>query len=226
MMRTARALATAALGLLVLLTGAGPAHADGYRYWSFWTAEEGSWVYATQGPATLRPADGDVVGFRFTVSESAGEGARPRQRADFEAVCADTAPREGRKRVALVIDPGTHEDAPRGETPPRPWRVCASVAPDASVGDALAATAPPLRYDSSALLCAIAGYPETECGARLGGSDGGTDGAGDGGTDAGNAAEEGDDGGSGFPWVIVCEALVVLALGAAGVWQARRRRAS
>ena len=50
---------------LAVLTAA-PAHAAGYRYWSFWDgAANGRWSYATLGPSQARPADGSVQGFRF-----------------------------------------------------------------------------------------------------------------------------------------------------------------
>lgn len=48
--------------LLLVLTAAGQAQAVGYRYWSFWDRTGGSWTYATQGPSTARPSDGDVEG--------------------------------------------------------------------------------------------------------------------------------------------------------------------
>ncbi|WP_431781802.1 SCO2322 family protein [Streptomyces chumphonensis] len=221
----ATALAGVLGGVLLLLLGATPAHAEGYRYWSFWTrADDGSdWAYATQGPATLRPADGAVVGLRFAVTENSEDAARPRQRDGFETVCADTPPREGRKRVALVIDPGTPADAPEGETPPEPWEVCAAVAPDASVGDALAATAPPLRYDASALLCAVAGYPATECGPEVDASAprAGTDGA-----DGAGDEPSGPAGEDGVPFGLVYGGAAVVLLGGAAAWQARRRRRS
>ncbi|WP_323375703.1 SCO2322 family protein [Streptomyces alkaliterrae] len=197
----------------LLFGGAGAAAADsGYRYWSFWTWDRSGerWSYATQGPASLRPVDGAVVGFRFAVSEDSADATTPRGPADFAAVCGDTAEEDGRKRVALVIDPGTRADAPAGETPPARRTECAVVAPDASAADALAAVAPPLRYDSSALLCAIAGYPRSGCGERV--AVGGERGPADGGK---------SDGG-GVPLWLGGVVLVVLAGGA--VWQVRRRR--
>ncbi|MCG0069955.1 hypothetical protein L0F81_43080, partial [Streptomyces tricolor] len=40
----------------------------GYRYWSFWERTGGHWTDATLGPAAVRPDDGAVQGFRFSVS--------------------------------------------------------------------------------------------------------------------------------------------------------------
>ncbi|MFI0910886.1 MULTISPECIES: SCO2322 family protein [Streptomyces] len=196
--------------------GAAPAHADGYRYWSFWQAPAagGSWTYATQGPATLRPADGSVVGFRFAVSKDSADAARPRGAADFAAVCAGTPAEDGGKRVAVVLDFGTPADAPAGETPPAARSACAQVGADGSAADALAAVAKPLRYDSNALLCAIAGYPRTGCGEKA---------------DAGKKPAEpkagGNDKGDDGPSVGLIGGIAAVAvLGAAAVWQTRRRR--
>ncbi|MBW5485978.1 SCO2322 family protein [Streptomyces bambusae] len=159
------------LALLTTVCVAVPAQAAGYRYWSFWEGgPDGRWAYASQGPSQVRPADGTALGFRFAVSkDAAAEAAKPGAAADFAAVCAATAPAAGRKRVAVVIDFGLPEDAPSGETPPRstPRTACAQVGPDASAAEALAEVAKPLRYNSSALLCAIAGYPKQGCGDQV-----------------------------------------------------------
>ncbi|NEE36853.1 hypothetical protein G3M53_67045, partial [Streptomyces sp. SID7982] len=56
-----------------------------------------------------------------------------------------------------------------GEKPPALRTACAQVAPDASSAEALAAVAKPLRYDDSAMLCAISGYPRTGCGEQVSG---------------------------------------------------------
>ncbi|MFD3514051.1 SCO2322 family protein [Streptomyces sp. NPDC058657] len=213
--------------VLGALLGAGPAAADpasGYRYWSFWERDGSTWTYATQGAATTRPADGSVQGFRFSVSRDSQDAAKPRGEARFEAVCAKTPAKEGSKRIALVLDFGTPADAPGGETPPAQRSVCAQVGEDATSAEALAAVAKPLRYDSSALLCAIAGYPGSGCADPVSGS-------------ASQAAEPtapapptspsvsaSDDGGEGPSAGVLVGLAAVLALGAAAVWQARRRR--
>ncbi|GAA4921526.1 SCO2322 family protein [Streptomyces coeruleoprunus] len=222
MTRTPRVLplvvaAAAALSLL----GAGPAHAAGYRYWSFWEGggKGTAWAYATQGPATARPADGDVHGYRFAVSADSQDADRPREAPDFAAICAGTPAEEGTKRVALVIDFGTPADAPDGETPPAPRTACAQVRPEATGAEALAAVAAPLRYNNQALLCAIAGYPAEGCGEQVAAQDPkprtsapATD------RDGAPRADEGPSLG------LVAGLAAVLALGAAAVAQARRRR--
>jgi hypothetical protein len=207
-----------------VLLGAGSAEAAGYRYWSFWEGNGKNWEYATQGPSLLRPDDGTVQGFRFAVSQDSGDAAQPRRAPDFGAICAGTPAEDGKKRVGLVIDPGTAADAPDGEKPPAPRTACAQVAPDASSAEALAAVAKPLRYDSSAMLCAISGYPESGCGEQVSGGDSSVKPSASSGT-ADDAGDGSGDGSGGGPSVgLLVGAGAVLLLGIAAVVQARRRR--
>ncbi|MGW7209739.1 SCO2322 family protein [Streptomyces sp. NPDC054837] len=209
------------LAALVLLTGATQtAHAAGYRYWSFWDRTGTTWTYATQGPATAVPADGDVQGFRFAVSEDSADATRPRGTASFATICAKTPAAEGRKRVALVVDFGTAQDAPSGETPPAPRTACAVVSQDATTAEALATVAKPLRYGTNALLCAIAGYPETGCGEQVAGGKKPTSPQE---SSAQKPSAEKEDSGGGPSVGLFAGAAAVAALGAAAVWQARRR---
>ncbi|MGW9303775.1 SCO2322 family protein [Streptomyces cyaneofuscatus] len=205
-----------------VLFGAGGAQAAGYRYWSFWEADGKSWGYATQGPSLVRPDDGTVQGFRFAVSEDSADADRPRHAPDFAAICADTPAKGGAKRVALVIDPGTAEDAPDGEKPPALRTACAQVAPDASSAEALASVAKPLRYDSSAMICAISGYPKSGCGEQVSG-DGSGKPADDASASSAPAADDGDSGGGPSAGLLLGIGAVLL-LGIAAVFQARRRR--
>ncbi|MER8003735.1 SCO2322 family protein [Streptomyces sp. NPDC095613] len=233
------------VSLLLVALGAGSAQAAGYRYWSFWESDGGGWAYATEGPATARPADGSVTGFRFSVSADSGDAAKPRGVPDFTAVCGDTAAEAGRKRVAVVVDPGTAADAPDGERPPAPRATCARVGEDATAAEALAAVAEPLRYNADALLCAISGYPASGCGEQV--RDGekqpeetapaappgtappttpttaGTTAGGSRDTAAPATGAEGDHGG-GPSLGLVAGVAAVAALAAAGLWRARRRR--
>lgn len=214
-MRRPRLLSFLGLGVLgVLLTAlaAAPAQAAGYRYWSFWQSSGGQWTYATEGPATARPADGSVGGFRFSVSENSGDAAKPRTAPDFAGICANTPPKDGRKRVALVIDPGTPSDAPEGETPPAQRTACAQVAESATTAEALAQVAKPLRYNSQALLCAISGYPGSGCGEQVSGT-----------AEQPSAAEKNTSRGEGPSVGVYAGLAAVLALGAAAVWRSRRR---
>ncbi|MDI3389666.1 SCO2322 family protein [Streptomyces sp. B-S-A8] len=206
--------------LVLLIAGASPAHAAGYRYWSFWYHQDGAWQYATQGPSSAKPADGDVEGFRFSVSADSKDAAKPRGAADFGRICADTPAEDGTKRVALVLDFGTAEDAPKGETPPKARTACAQIPEDGTSAEALAAVAKPLRYGSDALLCAVAGYPESGCGEQVSAGDEGKTGPDEGKT-APDARQRDEDG----PSVgLIAGIAAVLVLGGAALWQARRRR--
>ncbi|MFI7286566.1 SCO2322 family protein [Streptomyces anulatus] len=224
------ALLAALVAASAVLLGAGSAEAAGYRYWSFWEGNGKNWEYATQGPSLLRPDDGAVQGFRFAVSEDSGDAAQPRRAPDFGAICADTPAKDGEKRVAVLIDPGTAADAPDGEKPPAPRTACARVGPDASSAEALAAVAEPLRYDSSAMLCAISGYPKAGCGEQVSGEDGSAKPSspaqtGDASKTADGAGDQPDDDSGGGPSVGLLVGIgAVLLLGIAAVVQARRRR--
>ncbi|MFF4320192.1 SCO2322 family protein [Streptomyces sp. NPDC001568] len=217
------------LGLVLTLFAASPAVAASYRYWSFWDGADARWAYATQGPSTARPADGAVIGFRFSVSkDAAAEAAQPRAAADFAAVCADTAPAAGKKRVALVIDFGVPEDAPAGERLPQdaPRAVCAQVAPAATAAEALAEVAKPLRYNGSAMLCGISGFPRTGCGEPIADSGSGAGAPTASGTPAAQSPPPAAGGAqdSGPSVGLVAGIAAIAALAAAGVWQSRRRR--
>ncbi|MFE7930290.1 SCO2322 family protein [Streptomyces sp. NPDC057456] len=223
---TRRCAALVLAALLLSLTGTvQSAQAAGYRYWSFWDRSGDRWTYATQGPSTARPADGDVQGFRFAVSADSQDASQPRGAASFATICARTPARDDTKRVALVIDFGTAADAPSGETPPSPRTACARVSPDATTAEALASVAKPLRYDTNALLCSIAGYPKTGCGEQVSGQAPGTAE----GTDAPTSAAQPEPGkaepeADGGPSVgLYAGAAAVAVLGAAAVRQARRR---
>ncbi|GAA3821176.1 SCO2322 family protein [Streptomyces coacervatus] len=198
--------------LFLTLAGSGQAQAVGYRYWSFWGYDNGRWTYATQGPSTARPSDGDVQGFRFSVSEDSADSAKPRGTVSFPAICARTPAEPGKKRVALVIDFGTATDAPPGETPPTRRTACARVSSDGTTAEALASVAKPLRYDTNALLCAIGGYPEKGCGEQVAAGKRPT-----------AAEKKGHQEGGPSVGLFVGAGAVAL-LGTAAVWQSRRRR--
>lgn len=211
---TARFVAGLIAGVLILLVlGAAPAQAAGYRYWSFWKWSDGAWAYQQQGPAVYVPQDGGVDGWRFAVSPDGGQdAARPGPAGDFAAICGGTAEQPGRKRVAVVLDFGTAADSP-GETPPEPRTACAAVPGNANSAEVLAAVAPPLRYDTNGLLCAIAGYPRAGCGDQLGAAN----------RPATTGADDGNHSSGPDIGLIAGGALVAVLAGGA-IWQARRRR--
>ncbi|MEU1625295.1 SCO2322 family protein [Streptomyces sp. NPDC020096] len=210
-------LAVPVLAATVLLT-AGPAQADGYRYWSFWGRDQNAWTYAQTGPAMTKPSDGDVEGWRFAVSADSASAAKPRGDAEFSRICANTETKDGMKRVALVLDFGTRADAPSGGTPPPPHTACAQVPQDASAADALAAVAKPLRYSSAGLVCAITGYPQSGCGEQV------TSGGNSRHTPAPSASAQPRESGNGPSLGLFAGIAVVVVLGAAALWQTRRRR--
>ncbi|MER5963352.1 SCO2322 family protein [Streptomyces sp. NPDC002057] len=217
--------AGAAAGALLTLTAvaAAPAQAAGYRYWSYWESDGGKpWAYATQGPATARPADGDAIGFRFAISSGTDDTSRPSPAPDFSVICGDVAKKDGTKRVAVVVDFGGPADAPPGETPPKPPVEvgCAQVREDATSAEALATVVKPLRYDGAAMLCGIAGYPARGCGEQVDTT---------GKTPASAAptaaapSGDGEKGGGGPSLGVLVGGAAVLALGGAAVWKARHR---
>ncbi|NGN69234.1 hypothetical protein G5C51_35780 [Streptomyces sp. A7024] len=189
--------------------------ASAYRYWSFWETKGSTWSYATKGPAIARPADGDVVGFRYAVSEDSGSAAKPRTKPSFDTACADTpAAGGGKKRVAVVIDFGTPKDAATKATPPKPRTDCATLPEDGTAAEALALAAKPLRTGSDGLICAIAGYPKSGCAETVD-------------TEAEKktkpaAEDKQDDGGPSVGLFAGAAAISILA--AATIWQLRRRR--
>ena len=126
---TALAVAVAVVVPSAVLPAASQATA--YRYWSYWLGAEGGWAFANVGPAFRSPADGTLEGWRFSVSGVEGNHA-PSFAADFGAVCGDTAPEEGRKRVAVVVDPGLPADVPEGEQLPGAWAMCVVAEPRAT----------------------------------------------------------------------------------------------
>lgn len=127
------------------------------------------------------------------------------------------AQKDGTKRVAVVVDFGGPADAPPGETPPEKLiKVgCAQVREDATGAEALAAVAKPLRYDSAAMLCGIAGYPARGCGEPVGDQAAASA--------APSASASAGEGGGGPSLGVLVGGAAVLALGGAAVWKARRR---
>ena len=104
-----------------------------------------------------------VEGWRFAVG-----GAKPRvprAAGDFEAICGKTPAETGKKRVALVVDPGTPEDAVAGDTPGEAKGTCVVTAPKSNGAQILAA-AGPVRIEKG-LTCGVAGYPSKSCGDQV-----------------------------------------------------------
>ena len=173
---TARLLTAVAAALcLCAVTVAGGANAAerGYRYWNFWVVDAGSWALPEVTPQERQLADFDVDGWHFGVWGDDG-GAPPRSVTAFRALCPALAAREaqpGTARVAVVIDPGVAGDAPDGESPSAIRTVCLRMPGGSTSRDALERAASSVRIESNAV-CAIGGYPSTECAPRVGESSG------------------------------------------------------
>lgn len=156
---------TVVLGTVIaaVILGAGPAQAASYRYWSYWWVQEGAWTFATAGPATSMPADGAVEGWHFGITpESGGEPPGFDAGGAFDQACGDTPAEEGRKRVALAVDPGRPDDAPPGSTAAGPPSLtCVVIEEDASGYQVLRSQGPVRTEDG--LICGIADYPSIGC---------------------------------------------------------------
>ncbi len=156
----------------LVATAAPNADASSYRYWSYWSVaaqptSSTPWKFATSGAASRIPKDGEVEGWRFSVSSGAGAGSRPPRIAAataFSALCGSTEPVAGFKRVAVAIDYGVPIDAPAGQSTPIARGGCV-VVPVAATG-ATALTHAPVSASlrvKDGLICGIDGYPAGEC---------------------------------------------------------------
>ena len=151
----------------------------------------------------------------------------PRAAGDFEAVCGNTPAETGKKRVALVVDPGTPADALSGETPGPATGTCV-VTDVQATGAKILAAAGPVRIEKG-LTCGIEGYPSKGCGDQVKNINvPATDepvtlqvNAAVGSTVVPAAAESDDDG---APWTaIVAAAVAVVVLAGGGLVLSRRR---
>lgn len=152
-MRLLRIVITALLLSGAVMTNA--TAADGYRYWSYWQSENGTWTYAKLGPAMLKATDGAVDGWRYGVGTTMSSTA-PSLRGDFDAICGGTVASSDQVRVAVVIDYGNDSGSPA------PRAACAVIAKGLTRASALAAVAP-LRLNQG-FVCGIDNYPATGCG--------------------------------------------------------------
>jgi len=153
-----------AFAVALLLTIASPASATSYRYWGFFTSDNGSWSMSMVGAAENIPTDGTVDGWRFGIGTDT-ETPEPRTVPNFAELCPDSEAVEGITRVAVVIDFGDAAQAPTGETPPANRVECISMPTGGSSADALAMVAE-VRGDGG-FVCGLDGFPATECGAEV-----------------------------------------------------------
>lgn len=138
---------------------------DGYRYWAYYQWDGGKWAYAQKAADGMVPADGAVEGWRFAQATSSAPRV-PRAAGDFAKICAGVQPAEGKKRVAVVIDQGTPEDAPSPADKPngQVQGTCLLTASDAT-GAAVLDQVVPVRKEK--LTCGIDGYPADGCGGAV-----------------------------------------------------------
>lgn len=229
-----RALLAVGVAAMLAVGSAVGAQADAFRFWGYYQWSDGAWAFAPKGAAETVPEDGATEGWRYAVGEESSTRL-PRTGDVFADICGDFTADVGEKRVAVVIDYGTPEDAPEGDEPPDPRGDCAVVPDDATGADVLAAVAE-IRLNDGGLYCGIDGYPSTDCG-------GAVDGQAPSGeeetvqlalpaeasptaepdADAGADAEAADDGGNQQLPLIIGIAVVVL-IAVAGFAQARRSR--
>lgn len=136
-----------------------------YRYWTYWSVQEGAWSFATMGPASAIPVDGSVEGWRFTVATAAGKAQNSPQSAvgatAFDDVCGTTTTAAGMKRVAMVVDFGLPDETPPGESAPTDISTCI-VAKAEATGYEMLRSITSVRIEEG-LVCGIDGYPLTEC---------------------------------------------------------------
>jgi hypothetical protein len=139
-----------------------PTAATGYTYWAYfsWDDSNSSWTYATVGPndKSVKPADGDVYGFRWALHVGS-KGRQPRADGDFEAICGSAG---NGPHVAFVLDYGTAEDAPDGDTPPQAQGICADQRDGFTVQQTLQSEVS-VRTGDGGLLCGIDDYPSSGC---------------------------------------------------------------
>lgn len=155
-----------AVAILVTLGTAGQAQAEAYRYWGYFQWVDGSWQFAATGPADTTPEDGALEGWRHAVGDDASTRA-PRTGDVFDELCGDATAGAGEKRVAVVIDYGTAEDAGDDAQPPQARGDCAVVPADATGADVLASVADVRMEDG--LTCGIDGFPASGCGGPVDG---------------------------------------------------------
>ncbi len=165
-MRSTR-VAAAFLGIAILaMTAIAPAARaeSAFRYWTYWQGNVSGWQFGTQGPATSNPADGAVEGWRFAVTGAAGSlDSQPslNPATAFTELCGSTPPISGKKRVALVVDPGYASESPEGEKPIDAVSTCVVADENASGYDILRSQLT-VRVEGG-LVCGIGGFPAHEC---------------------------------------------------------------
>lgn len=169
-MNLRRLLAVVLTSLVATLSISGPAHAaDNYRYWIYFSAENGSYVVSDKGVGQVKPADGSIQAFRYAAPDASQWPPTTLPRIDlatvtFDSVCGGTPAVDGQKRVAVLVDFGVDADA-AGATVPQAIARCSQVAVSATTFQVVQKVAEVRSKDlSGPFICAIQGYPATGCG--------------------------------------------------------------
>lgn len=105
MRTTVSKIATVIIGVTIAFIPTS-AQAAEYEYWSYFHGADGAWSMSMEG-ATYIPADGTIEGWRYVKTAGDALPENPRVAPDFNSICANTQPEEGKKRVGLVVDFGT-----------------------------------------------------------------------------------------------------------------------
>jgi hypothetical protein len=229
----------------IAIIAAPSASAADYRYWTFWTAgpviqcsvAEGAteqtceelpaateWQFAQVGARDIQLRDQSIMGWKFAISTPDGSEP-PVEAPDFATLCPDLAePAEGELRAAVVIDFGSPDIAPPGDTPPSPNQVgCVILEAGQNAADALVFASTMVR-ENEGLVCGIDGYPSEECGAEVDAAAISAAAADEADTAASDAAAESSGSLPGWLWPLV--GVVVIGALIAIVISARRGRTS
>jgi len=225
--RVLGALATLLLTGLVVSGSAGTAHAaDGYTYWNYYHAQDGTWAFSKVGPGDFDPKDGAIEAYRYGTSTTK-DTITPRvdlEDLTFEDICGDAEATDGEKRVGVLLDPGIEADADSGETPPAPRGACAVVPEDANGQQVLDAVSD-VRLDQ-ALICGIDGYPVKSCTVTVKNAQ--VPEQGNVAFDLPNSADSGDAAvgstDTGLLWPLIGVGLVVVLIGSSALAMNRRKK--
>jgi hypothetical protein len=153
--------------LATFITPPAQAAEKGYRYWGYFQTAPGktAWTAAMTGP-TVDIADGSVEGWSFVFSSDDIPSVKPRVKPDFKKICAGVKADKDTKRIAVVIDFGSTEYAPKGEKVKKTITTCVRTAKESQGIDVLGQVTK-VRAAGSGLICGLAGYPAKECGVEI-----------------------------------------------------------
>ena len=139
----------------------------GWRYWGYYQAAPGAktWTAAMTGP-TVDIKDGAVEGWSFVFSADDIPSIAPSVKPDFKSICGKVKADIDTKRIALVIDYGLKDYAPKGEKIKKTFTTCIRTAKESQGIDVLGQVAK-IRAAKSGLICGLNGYPAKECGVEI-----------------------------------------------------------